>query len=62
MMKNNLSVKEAAELMGASIQFIRIGLRKGVLPFGTAVQLSGKKYTYHISRHKFNEYMGIEEN
>lgn len=62
MMKNNLSVKEAAELMGASQQFIRIGLQKGVLPFGSAVQQHGTKYTYHISRHKLNEYMGIEEN
>jgi excisionase family DNA binding protein len=61
MIKNNMTVTEAAELMGVSPQFIRVGLQKGVLPFGYAVQVSSKRYTYFISKQKFKEYTGISE-
>lgn len=61
MKDNNLTVEEAADLMGVSRQFIRVGLQKGVLPFGYAVQVSSKRYTYFISRQKFKEYTGITE-
>lgn len=53
----NLSVKEAAEVMGVSQQFIRIGLQREQLPFGTAIKLSSK-WTYYINPLKFNEYVG----
>lgn len=53
----NLSVKEAAELLGKSEQFVRVGLQRSILPFGTAVKLSSK-WTYHISPKKFYEYIG----
>lgn len=33
-MKNRLSVATVAELMNVSEQFIRIGLQKGIFPFG----------------------------
>lgn len=33
-MKNRISVSEVAELMNVSEQFIRIGLQKGIFPFG----------------------------
>lgn len=59
MKDNNLTVEEAADLMGVSRQFIRVGLQKGVLPFGYAVQVSSKRYTYFISKQKFKEYTGI---
>lgn len=55
-----VSVSEAAATMGVSPQFVRVGLQRGVLPFGTAVQVSRNKYTYFISRSKFNEYLGIK--
>ncbi len=58
---NNMTVTEAAELMGVSPQFVRVGLQKGVLPFGYAVQVSSKRYTYFISKQKFKEYTGISE-
>jgi hypothetical protein len=56
-----LSVKETAELLNKSQQFVRIGLQRGILPFGYAIQISGKKYTYHISKKKVYEYLGIEK-
>lgn len=61
MKDNNLTIEEAAALMGVSRQFIRVGLQKGVLPFGYAVQVSSKRYTYFISKQKFKEYTGISE-
>lgn len=61
MIKNNMTVTEAAALMGVSPQFVRVGLQKGVLPFGYAVQVSSKRYTYFISKQKFKEYTGISE-
>lgn len=56
-----MKIAEAAELLGKSKQFIRIGLQRGVLPFGYAVKMSSK-YTYHISRKKLYEYIGEQEN
>ena len=46
--------------MGVSQQYIRVGLQRGVLPFGYALQISNKKYTYFISAKKFTESTGIE--
>lgn len=56
---NRLSVSECASLMNVSEQFIRVGLQKGVLPFGYAVKMSSQ-YTYFISPKKFEEYTGIK--
>lgn len=55
-----ISIKEAAEIMGKSQQFIRIGLQRGTLPIGSAVQMSSQ-WTYYISPKKFYEYTGIRE-
>lgn len=52
-----MSVKEAAEKMQVCQQFIRVGLQRGLLPFGTAVKMSSI-WTYYISPQKFNEYIG----
>ena len=59
-MKNNMSIDEAAALMGVSKQFVRVGLQKGIFPFGYAVQVSSERFTYFISRQKFMDYTGIE--
>ncbi len=56
-----MTIAEAAELLGKSKQFLRIGLQRGIFPFGYAVKMSSK-YTYHISRKKLYEYMGVQEN
>lgn len=54
-----MTILECAKLLEKSPQFVRIGLQRGILPFGYAVKMSGK-YTYHISRNKVYEYLGIE--
>lgn len=57
--KNNMTVAEASKLMGVSRQFIRVGLQKGIFPFGYAVQVSADRFTYFISKQKFLEHTGI---
>jgi hypothetical protein len=58
MKKNRLSVSQCASLMNVSDQFIRIGLQKGVFPWGYAVKMS-TQWTYYISPQKFTEHTGI---
>ncbi len=53
----NVSVKEAAEILGVSQQFVRIGLQRQLLPIGTAVKMS-TRWTYHISPKLLQEYIG----
>lgn len=62
-MIGNIKVEEAAKMMGKSAQFVRIGLQRGILPFGKAVKMSSM-WTYHISPKLFYEYVGLgyEEN
>ena len=55
----NISVKEAAEILGKSEQFVRIGLQRGLLPIGTAVKMSSI-WTYHISPKLLEEYTGVK--
>lgn len=55
----HLSVITAAVIMGKSQQFVRIGLQRGLLPFGTAVKMSSM-WTYYISPKKFYEYVGVD--
>lgn len=56
-----MNVTECAKLIGMSPQFVRIGLQRGVLPFGVAIKMSSK-WTYHISEAKVYEYLGKEMN
>lgn len=58
-MENRLKVKEVAKLMGVTENFVRKGLRDGLLPFGYAVKTSSE-YTYYISPVKFEECTGIK--
>ena len=55
-----ISVKEAARCMGKSDQFVRIGLQRGLLPFGNAVPGTGNNWNYYINPAKFREYVGAE--
>lgn len=55
----NISVKKAAEILGKSQQFIRIGLQRQLLPIGTAVKMSSQ-WTYHISPKLLEEYVGYK--
>lgn len=55
-----MSVKECAELLGKTEQWVRVGLQRGRLPFGYAVKIS-TRWSYHISRHQVYQYLGIEQ-
>lgn len=52
-----MKVKECAQLLNKSEQFVRIGLQRGILPFGVAIKMSSK-WCYHISKAKVYEYLG----
>lgn len=56
---NRISTKKTARLLGASEQYVRIGLQQGTLKFGTAVKMSGR-WTYVITKPKFEEITGIK--
>ena len=60
-MAGRMTVAEAAKELGASQQFVRIGLQRGVLNFGSAVKMNGNRYTYHICESKLREYLGKGE-
>lgn len=55
-----MKVAECAKLLNKSPQFVRVGLQRGILPFGYAIKMSSK-WTYHISEAKVMEYLGGEE-
>lgn len=56
----NMKVEEVARLMNKSPQFVRIGLQRGLLPFGTAKKNRGGRYSYYISPELFEQYTGIK--
>lgn len=57
---DRITIKEAAKIMHASEQLIRIGLRNNRFPFGTAVKLSSR-WTYYISAKLFYDYTGYKK-
>lgn len=56
-----ITVKQAARVMGVSEQFIRVGLQRELLPIGTAINISGKRWTYYISPKLLEDYTGKKE-
>lgn len=62
MKKQTLSIKETARILDKSEQFVRIGLQRGILPFGHAFQIVGEgrhhRYSYVVYRKKLEEYIG----
>jgi len=56
---SQITVKQAAEIMQKCQQFVRVGLQRGLLPFGTAVKVS-TRWNYYISPKLFYEYVGKE--
>lgn len=47
---DNVPIPIASEYLGTSQQYIRVGLQRERLPFGSAVQVGNKKtWTYQIS-------------
>ena len=56
-----ISVAEAARIMGVTPMFLRMGLRLGRFPFGTAVQMPGGRWSYYINAERFRRYMAGED-
>ena len=56
-MIETMTIAEAAEAMGKPEQFIRVGLQRGVFPWGYAVKLE-KHYSYFINARRFREIEG----
>lgn len=56
---NSIPITTAAEILGKSPQFVRIGLQQKSLPIGSAVKMSSE-WTYHISYELLKNYVGIE--
>ena len=54
----NVSVVEAARILGKSPQFVRVALQTGAAPFGFATK-NKTTYSYHISPKKLAEYVGV---
>jgi len=54
-----ITIKHAAEILGASQQFVRIGLQRGSLPIGVAEKMpNSTRYTYYISPKLLKEFTG----
>ena len=61
MQNQKISVTEAAKLMNKCPQFVREGLKRGILPIGHALKIGDStQYTYYISPKLFSEYTGID--
>lgn len=52
-----MTINEVAKAMRKSPAFVRIGLQRGLLPFGSAVKVSDHRYSYHVSEEAFRRYM-----
>lgn len=52
-----ISVEDAAKILGATPQFVRLGLQQGSLPFGAAVRGAGGRYSYLIPSNKFFKWL-----
>lgn len=52
-----MTVEEAAKLMGASTQFVRESLKADKFPWGVATKMPGGRYSYWISKSKFERWM-----
>ncbi len=56
-MMKRLTVDEVAKILGKRPQFVRLLLQQDKVDWGCAVKM-GIKWSYHISPHKFQEYIG----
>ena len=56
----NVTVNEAAKIMGKTPQFIRIGLQRGLLPIGVAYKTdsTNEQYDYYISPKLLYDFTG----
>ena len=59
MSTGKILTSEAAEILHASPQFVRVAMQQGVLPIGTAVKMSSI-WTYNISPKLLADYSGVD--
>lgn len=55
-----IGVRKAARCMRKSENFVRIGIQKGLLPFGTAVPGIGECWNYYINPAKLRDFVGAD--
>lgn len=60
MSNQRITIKQAAELLGVSQQFLRIGLQQGKFSFGVAVKTSPSRYTYYVNADRLLAYLGAK--
>ena len=60
-MPTKVSVADAARIMGVHARYIHMGLQYKRLPFGSAVQNPGGRWSYHIAGPAFVRYMEGQE-
>lgn len=60
MRDKKLKPKDVADRLGISVQAVRVGLQRGIFPFGWAIKTSEAKFTYAISPKLFDEYLGVK--
>lgn len=59
--KYGVTVKEASQQLGISEAAVRILMKRGRLPIGMAVQMTGKKFTFYISQDMLDRYINGKE-
>ena len=59
---NAVTVKEVADMLGTTELTVRVGLQKGIFPFGVAFKLKegNKQYKYVFFPEKVREYCGMK--
>lgn len=54
-----ISTEQAAKIIGATPEYVRLGLQQGRLPIGSAVKHL-TRWTYNISPKLLEEYSGVK--
>ena len=57
-MSAKIRPKDVAAVLGINAQAVRVGLQRGIFPFGWAIKTSSNRYTYAISPKLFEKYLG----
>lgn len=56
----NIPIAEASKILDISPQMLRIGLQRGLFPFGVAIQGKSKSYRYYINGKALEKYIDGE--
>lgn len=56
-----ITPQEVATILGKSLQFIYLGLQRGIFPWGYAVLMDSGKWSYFINKKRFFDIEMIEE-